>query len=345
MESQNHYYGYSAALAAYVGIPRPRHIAGLVQHGWTAASPVATHFRDFPRLGRRRERPRLLVWSHTSRAWDPAAGEAHTTPIGAQLAHLARAMRDAGLTLPQPVRPADEVVLMPVHGIQTQRVRGDHHGIARLWREREGAATACLYQADADDPEILDAYRSAGHRVVILGDRLDVAFVWRLVTMLGRARRVVSNRLSTPIMYAAHLGASIGVYGDAMTLDGEGAGANDRVRELWPELHAPDVPQSVARSIADAELGVAHLRPAPELTRLLGWDHPPVVPAVQHWTISPVQRAVVNLRRKAATPAPAEGAPPLSFGAWLQAAMTYLPDRLPTRVPAVGEAVEPIPVA
>ena len=88
MEAQNHFYGHSAALAAYAGLTRPRHIAGLVQHGWTAGSPVDTHFRDFPTL--RDDSPgrwptgarRLLVWSHESRGWSPDPS-VETVPIGA----------------------------------------------------------------------------------------------------------------------------------------------------------------------------------------------------------------------------------------------------------------------
>ena len=76
---------------------------------------------------------------------------------------------------------------MPVHGIQTQRVRGDHGALAGAWRDAEGPATACLYAADAEDPDILQAYRRAGHRVVVLGDRLEADFLWRLWTLLGRA--------------------------------------------------------------------------------------------------------------------------------------------------------------
>src|SRR5918994_6819186 len=89
MEAQNHFYGHSAALAAYVGRSRPRHIHGLVQHGWTAVSPVTTHFRDFPAVGTSAgpRSARLLVWTHESRGWDPGREEHETTPIGAQLVY------------------------------------------------------------------------------------------------------------------------------------------------------------------------------------------------------------------------------------------------------------------
>lgn len=347
MESQNHFYGHSAALAAYLGLPRPRHIRGLVQHGWTAVSPVATHFRDFPAVGLSDAGPRLFVWSHESRGYRRQDDRHHTTPIGAQLCYLVR----AGAATHPARDERDEVVLMPVHGIQTQRVRGDHDGLAQQWREAEGPATACLYAVDAADPLIRGAYERAGHRVVVLGERTDGTFIWRLATLLGRARRVVSNRLSTPVVYAGHLGKDIGVYGDALQLDGEASHANDRVRDLWPELHAEHVPVDVARSLCDRELGVAALRSPQELSELLGWDRPTLVPAAQHWTSSPVQRALVNIRRRSAA-APAAPATPspgaesaLSPWAWFVAALSYLPDRLPRSIPDARQPVDPIIVS
>lgn len=344
MEAQNHFYGHSAAWAAYLGRRSPRHLPGLAQHGWTAVSPVATHFRDFPRAGTPGSHQRLLVWSHRSRGWNPAEERHDTTPIGAQLLYLALA---AG---PPPV-PRDHreaVVLMPVHGIQTQRVRGDHGALARDWRDAEGPATACLYASDAQDPDILHAYLDAGHRVVVLGHRLDADFLWRLWTLLGRAHRVVSNRLSTPVFYAAHLGADIGVYGDSLRIDGESREQNDRVRELWPELHERHVDPASARRIAADELGAAHVLDRAELERALGWDGSTAVPALQYWTTSVAQRAVVNLRRKAAAPGPPQESTPaqegLSFAAWLRAATTYLPKPLPRGITPAGTPVEPIAV-
>jgi hypothetical protein len=351
MEAQNHFYGHSAAWAAYLGRDRPRHVLGLAQHGWTAVSPVATHFRDFPNVGRPGHgRRRLLVWSHSSRGWDPAAEEHETTPIGAQLLYLTAV---AGAP-PAPRDERDGVVLMPVHGIQTQRVLGDHAALAGGWRDAEGPATACLYASDAADPDIHAAYRDAGHRVVVLGDRLDADFLWRLWTLLGRAHRVVSNRLSTPVLYAAQLGADIAVYGDALRIEGEAGDQNDRVRDLWPELHAEHVDPSLAAAVTADELGVAHLRERTDLEQLLGWDRPTLGPATQYWTTSVGRRAVVNLRRKAAAPAPpapaatgasdgpdAEG---LSFAAWLRAASSYLPKPLPRSITPAGTPREPLEV-
>jgi len=337
MEAQNHFYGHSAALAAYAGLRRPRHIAGLVQHGWTAGSPVDTHFRDFPALrgdtGRRWPTGRrdLFVWSHTSRGWSPEA-TVPTVPIGAQWLYLTAA---AG-PRPTAVRPTDRTVILPVHGIETQRIRGNHEGLAKEWAAAEGPSTVCLYAADARDPEILAAYRGAGHRCVVLGQRMEVAFFWRLWTMLARAERVVSNRLSTPIVYAAHLGTDVGVYGDPLALDGEQPEANDRVKELWPEFHGRALDRAVTQRLAAAELGADHMRQPAELRSLLGWDGATAATFADYWTLSPLQRARVQLARRSPAgspaPTPADGAG-LSAMAWVRGAASYLPRPLPRRIP------------
>ena len=84
MDTQNHFYGHTAALAAYAGLSRPRHVAGLIQHGWTTVPPIPVNFGDFPNVEKSGRR-QLFVWSHGSRAWDPAQ-----SPRGRPLPKTAR---------------------------------------------------------------------------------------------------------------------------------------------------------------------------------------------------------------------------------------------------------------
>ena len=117
---------------------------------------------------------------------------------------------------PAPRDERDAVVILPVHGIETQRIRGNHAALAKHWRDAEGPATACLYASDARTPP------SSSPTGMPATGWSSSATGWtptssrRLWTMLGRARRVVSNRLSTPVVYAAHLGADVAVYGDPL---------------------------------------------------------------------------------------------------------------------------------
>lgn len=328
MESQNHYYGHSGAFARYLGLRRPRHIRGLVQHGWTASSPVQTHFRDFPTIGLpggRRDRS-LFVWSHASRAWDAAAETRTTVPIGAPWLYLTAA---AGVPASGP--EAAGTVILPFHGIPTQRVQGDHAATARQWALSEGPATVCLYHVEAEDPAVVAAYSDAGHRCVTLGTRTDGQFLARLLHLLGTAERVVSNRLSTPIVYAAALGRPVAVHGDTMRLDGEDDEVTTRLRSLWPEFHDDTSTTDELRAIALRELGQDHFRSPEDLRHLLGWDRPVRSgPWVDHWVAAPVSRALTNVRRRSSTAAPSgtpgpEATTGLSASAWLRGALSYLP--------------------
>ncbi len=324
VEAQNHYYGHSGAFAAYVGLTKPRHVRGLVQHGWTASSPLDTHFRDFPSIGRPGGRPdrSLFVWSHSSRSWDPATADRASVPIGAPWLYLCAAAGQA--------EPGTGTVILPVHGIPTQRLHGDHRTVAREWAATEGPSTVCLYHVEAADPAVVAAYRDAGHTCVTLGERTDAAFVARLRTLITGASRVVSNRLSTPIVYAAALGIDAAVTGDAMRLDGEAVDPSARLRETWPEFFDPSASVSDRLEVARAEVGADHLREPDELRVLLGWDRRwRGGPWWDHWVAAPASRVVTNVRRRGAGSSPAgaaaEGAPALSAVAWVRGAVSYLP--------------------
>lgn len=334
MESQNHYYGHSSALARYAGLDRPRHLPGLLQHGWTAASPLDTHFRDFPEVGRPggRDGRSLFVWSHASRAWDPAAGDRRSVAIGAPWHYLCAT---AG---PRPAGAG--TVILPVHGIATQPLLGDHAAVARAWAETEGPSTVCLYHVEARDPEVVRAYADAGHRLVTLGPRTDPAFLGRLHTLLTGAARVVSNRLSTPVVYAAAVGIDATVSGDAMRLAGERADDAGSLADRWPEFYDAGTALADRTAVARAETGADDLLPPAELRRLLGWDRRQAGPWLDHWLRAPAHRAVTQLGRRATGPAagaPAGDAPSLSFGQWFAAATEYLPRRLGSAPARPGE--------
>ena len=62
-------------------------VAGLIQHGWTTVPPIPVNFGDFPDVekdGRRK----LFVWSHGSRAWDPARSARASFALGSPWAYL-----------------------------------------------------------------------------------------------------------------------------------------------------------------------------------------------------------------------------------------------------------------
>jgi hypothetical protein len=332
VDIQNHFYGHAEVLAAYAGLGRPRHVAGLIQHGWTTSSPLAVQFGDFPTVERSGRR-RLLVWSHQSRAWDPAGAGRPTTAIGAPFAYLARAA-----DVPE---PSERSLIMPLHGTRVMEVLGDQGALATYYRDTEGPSTVCLHADDVARPEVVAAWRAAGHTLVMAGQRHDPQFLGRVLRLVAGHRRTVSNRLMTSIMYAASLGREVGVHGDPLSLGGGDNVALEWIESTWPELHGKAPDPVAATSVARAEIGWDSVLPPAELVRVLGWGGMNPGPAWDYWMAAPLQKArnVLGLGERAeGSTEEAQGLNPLHF---LRHPLSHLPKPLPRRLPSL----HPLPEA
>ena len=353
MDIQNHFYGHTAALAAYAGLARPRHVAGLIQHGWTSVAPIPVNFGDFPDVEKGGAR-KLFVWSHGSRAWDPAGSPRESFPLGSPWAYLVST--DAAKTLladngagagngdSDADRNARGTMIMPLHSTHIVEVRGDQGRLARDYLRTEGPSTVCLHSADIHKPEIVDSWLEAGHRVVTAGPRHDPDFLSRILVLILGSDRVVANRLMTPVLYAASLGRDVAVYGDPLSISGAEIHGQDAIRDLWPELHGRQLDRAVTTGLARSELGFQHLLAPAELRSVLGWSRRSAGPAMQYWASAPLRKAVnvVGLGRR--DPGSSEkqvGASPM---AWLRHPMSHLPRKLSSHAASLDPLPAPIPV-
>jgi len=340
VDIQNHFYGHTAALAAYLGLSRPRHVAGLIQHGWTTVPPIPVNFGDFPNVekdGRRK----LFVWSHGSRAWDPAKSARESFALGAPWAYLVSTQK---VRTHLADRPRSGVLIMPLHSTRIVQVKGDQGGLARQYLRTEGPATVCLHSEDIHKPDIVGSWLDAGHKVVTAGSRHDPDFLSRILALVLASERVVANRLMTPVLYAASLGRDVAVYGDPLSTSGVEIHGQDAIRALWPELHGPSLDQEVTTDLARRELGFQHILEPVELLSALGWSQRSCGPLMQYWAGAPMRKAmnVVGLGRR--DPGSTErlvGARPLT---WLKHPMSHLPRFLPTHAAALDPLPAPIPV-
>jgi hypothetical protein len=345
VDTQNHFYAHTAALAAYAGLSRPRHVAGLIQHGWTTVPPIPVNFGDFPdveKSGRRK----LFVWSHGSRAWDPARSPRQSFPLGAPWAYLVSTKAARTLLSDGAVEAghAGGTLIMPLHSTRIVEVRGDQGSLAQEYLRTEGPSTVCLHSEDINKPDIVDSWLDAGHRVVTAGPRYDPDFLSRILALVLASERVVANRLMTPVLYAASLGRDVGVYGDPLSLSAAEIHGQDAIRSLWPELHGHSLDREVTTELARAELGFHHLLEPDELRAALGWTRRSAGPAVQYWASAPLHKAMNVLGLGERDPGSTEkqvGASPL---AWLKHPMSHLPRPLPTHAAALDPLPAPIPV-
>lgn len=319
MDIQNHYYGHSAVLALHAGLDSVRHIDGLVQHGWTVRSPSLVQFADFATLPRTARR---LVWSHRARGWDPRADPFETIPIGAPFLYL------SALTSGMRVIPRDATVVFPVHDTRIVKIANVDAELAREVADREGPALICLHPEDLNSPEKSRTWTQFGHTVVSAGARRDPLFLGRILNLVRSARRVVSNQLSTAIVYAAAEGTETAIYGPDAFNGVLGTEIAERTRELWPEFH-DDTDPGIRRSIALAELGRSHLLNPDELRAALGWDRHSPIPFLNYWAGAPMRKAgaVLGLvKRPEGAQDPGAGTSPLVF---LRHPLSHLPGRLP----------------
>jgi hypothetical protein len=340
MDIQNHFYGHTAALAGYAGLPRPRHVAGLIQHGWTTVPPIPVNFGDFPDVEKNGTR-KLFVWSHGSRAWDPAVSPRASFPLGSPWAYLAST---------EPARRAladtrgSGVLIVPLHSTRIVQVLGDQGSLAQAYLRREGPCTVCLHAEDIQKQEIVDSWLDAGHRVVTAGPRHDPDFLARILALVLASERVVANRLMTPVLYAASLGRDVGVYGDPLSIHGAELHSQDAIRSLWPELHGESLDRGVTTELARVELGFQHLLGPSELRSALGWNGRSAGPAIQYWAGAPVRKTMNVLGLGQRDPGSTEkqvGASPL---AWLRHPMSHLPRPLPAHAASLDPLPAPIPV-
>lgn len=332
MDIQNHYYGHAALLASAAGQQRVRHLPGLLQHGWTLTSPVSAMFGDFPKVGLPGSRRKLLVWSHRSRSWDPAADRHETTPIGAPFLYLLRLAPDGT------DEPAKRPLIAPQHATFLKRATSSTMSLPDYYRDRYGPSTVCLHVNDLVDVEAVSAWRAAGHDVVSAGDRFDPLFLARQLGGLRAASELITNRLSTVVFYALAAGVPIRIDGEQTLLEGESDTVLDGITQRWPELHDPTTPLEQARAIALDELGADHVLPPADLAETLGFHSFGATAAAgfDYWATSSLRKAamVLGVTRRTEFSDHARSVGAANTGpaasAFLRHPFSHLPSRLPS---------------
>ncbi|MDN5766700.1 MAG: hypothetical protein L0H96_06565 [Humibacillus sp.] len=279
MHHANHFYGHAHIMARYVGLEEPPRIWGYLQHGWNMHDgfAVGTVFAEgYPKF----------VWSQacSRRGW--AVGLRDYMVVGSPWLYLLELERQREWLASAPPRVG--TIVYPFHGWEGQQVVGSHAAYVEQVRATEGDVpiTVCLHWNEFDNPKVRREYEDAGVRVITHGQRgylwqdTDVAFLYRQLHEIRSHRRVVSNRMSSAILYAASAGADVGIYGDPMELEADHAvlGGVGKPRRMWPRLHQVEAPRDHATDVALTELGAATVLLPEEIIDVFGWGPEIAVP-------------------------------------------------------------------
>lgn len=272
MHHANHFYGHAHVMARYVGSEVVPRIWGYLQHGWNMHDgfAVGTVFAaGYPKF----------VWSQACVRRGHLAGLRDYMVVAAPWLYLLEMEDQAGWLASGPER--EGTIVYPFHGWEGQQVSGDHLELLREVREVEGdvAITVCLHWNEYDNPKVRSQYEDAGVRVITHGQRgylwkgTEPAFLYRQLAEIRRHRRVVSNRMSSAVLYAAAAGTEVGVYGDPMELEKDHAvlGGAMKPRRLFPEFHEPSVDPGYAAAVAAQELGADEMLSPEEVLDVFRW--------------------------------------------------------------------------
>ncbi|XVX19328.1 hypothetical protein ACQP1U_13540 [Actinomycetota bacterium] len=273
MHHGNHFYGHAHIMARYVGMDHPARIWGYLQHGWNMHDgfAVGTVFAGgYPKL----------VWSQACARRGRSHGVRPYAVVGSPWLYLLRLEGQSDWEASQPTR--EGTIVYPFHGWEGQQIVGDHGRFIEELRATEGDVpiTVCLHWNEYTNRKVRRIYEQAGLRVITHGQRgylwkdTDTDFLLKQLTEIRAHRRVVSNRLSSAVLYGAAAGAEVGVYGDPMIIQEDRAvlGGALKPQRLFPEMHQTQVPTEVARAVADQELGTAYLMCPEEICDVFGWE-------------------------------------------------------------------------
>ena len=272
MHHANHFYGHAHIMARYVGLEEPPRMWGYLQHGWNMHDGFAVGTVFAPRYPK-------FVWSQACarRGW--ADGLRDYVTVGAPWLYLLELEKQREWLADAPERTG--TIVYPFHGWEGQQVVGSHTEYVEEIKAAEGDVpiTVCLHWNEFDNPEVRREYEAAGVRVITHGQRgylwqdTDVAFLYRQLAEMRRHKRVVSNRMSSAVLYGATAGNEVGVYGDPMELEADHAilGGASKPRRMWPQMHQFSVPRDYAYGVAADELGLDHVLPETEIIDVFGW--------------------------------------------------------------------------
>lgn len=262
MHISNRYYGHDYILAWYCGSRNSRPIRGVVQHGWCSGDP-------FPGLRQwGYARARRFVWNDENAAAIRAHASCPVSIIGAPLVYLVHQLKTAG-RLPR-AAPRDLTVVYPQHGLRTAPAIGEHESMAKVVVERDDPETTVvmLHVNEYRSSEVRNCYERHGLAVScnwrIGTDSLahDPLLLVRQVSLLQRARRVVSSQVATAVWYGAFLGAEPAIYGpvfrDSSLSDAETYLSQQQHRYPYLFEDCSDFDPEAGRQQSMTELGSMH---------------------------------------------------------------------------------------
>jgi hypothetical protein len=263
-QAENRFYGHLYLLAQYCGFEGQPWLNGYLQHGWNATDGFGNY------LGGKRLSNKF-VWSKRCELEIRNKGKANVFAIGAPWLYLDD-------VYPQTTSKTQSgTIAYPSHSAAWSKLIDTSKDYANFLKDKYGSVTVVLHKYDFAQQEVRKNFETLGHSVTTHGigapweKGFDPLFLKNQRDLIAQFSRVVSNSMSTAVLYATSLGLTpeIGgpiTYDDKYEYDNasqKGDGSVD-----WnAKIMAPQNQQILWKT----ELGLDCKKSPQELRKILGW--------------------------------------------------------------------------
>jgi len=265
-QAENRFYGHIHLLAKYCGLEGQPWLNGYLQHGWNATDGFGNY------LGSKRFANKF-VWSKRCEEIIKVNGKSNVFAIGAPWLYLED-------VYPQTeTREKNGVIAYPAHSSSWSHMGDTSKEYASYLKDQYGPITVVLHKYDFANADTKQKYESAGHSVISHGSGtpwekgFDLEFLKKQRDVVARFSKVVSNSMSTAILYATSLGLTAEVGGpidySVTNPDDKASQAGDGKTD-WAKM----LNNNFAQLWKD-ELGLNCKKSPTELKEILGWSPRP----------------------------------------------------------------------
>jgi hypothetical protein len=264
-QAENRFYGHVHLLAKYCGLQGSPWINGYLQHGWNATDGYGNY------LGSKRSANKY-VWSKRCENIIKQNGKKNVIAIGAPWLYLSD-------VYPQVTNPnRSGVVAYPAHSSSWSKLGDTSLEYANFLKDKYGSVTVVLHRYDYANTQVKQTYESVGHQVKTHGNgtpwenKFDPMFLKNQKDLLSAFSIVVSNIMSTPVLYATSLGLKAEIAGP---VDYSITNADDKASQTGDGL--TDWNSMIVQSpdLWKEELGFDCKKSPQDLKEILGWDSKP----------------------------------------------------------------------
>lgn len=264
-QAENRFYGHIDLLAKYCGLEGRPWLNGYLQHGWNATDGFGNY------LGSKRYSNKY-VWSKRCESIIKSSGKKNVFAIGAPWIYLED-------VYPQTVKETPSgTIAYPAHSSTWSKMGDTNSQYAKYLDDNYGKVTVVLHRYDFADVSIRQSYESVGHLVTTHGigtpweNGFNPLFLKNQRDLLSKFSKIVSNSVSTAILYATSLGLTAEIGGP---IDYSVTNADDITAQIgdgrvnWNQEMSDESNQ---QKIWKNELGLDCKRSPHELKEILGWN-------------------------------------------------------------------------